>query len=253
MSPLLRNVLGRTGLVSLVVALCVGPALAQIPDEFKNLKVLPKDISKQELVGVMKNFSGALGVRCNFCHVPGPTPGSLEGMDFASDEPEHKEAARAMMKMVHEINTNLIPAAGMDDPLQVRCVTCHRGVAEPQTLNALLLEEVDEKGIPAAETRYRELRDQYYGSDSYDFSPGVLADVAGDLAQQKGDVEGAVMIAKLNLEFYPEDVQTLVLLGQLYNQQGNTDAAVESLEKALALEPDNRWAKQALDKIRAGQ
>jgi tetratricopeptide (TPR) repeat protein len=252
MSPLFRNLLGRTAIASLVVVLCVGPALAQIPDEFKNLKVLPKDISKQELVGVMKNFSGALGVRCNFCHVPGPTPGTLEGMDFASDEPEHKVAARAMMKMVHEINATLIPAAGMENPLQVRCVTCHRGVAVPQTLDALLLEEVDEKGIPAAETRYRELRDQYYGTGSYDFSPGILADVAGSLAQ-KNDTEGAVVIAKLNLEFYPEDVQTLVLLGNLYSAQGNTDAAISSLEKALELEPDNRWAKQTLDKIRAGQ
>jgi len=252
MSPLFRNLLGRGGLVSLVVLFCVGPALAQIPDEFKNLKVLPKDISKQELVGVMKSFSGALGVRCTFCHVPGPTPGSLEGTDFASDEPEHKVAARSMMKMVHDINTTLIPAAGIEDPLQVRCITCHRGVAKPQTLNALLLDEIDEKGIPAAETRYRELRDQYYGSGSYDFSPGVLSDVAGTLAQ-KGDAEGAVVIAKLNLEFYPDDVSTLVLLGQVYSQQGNTDAAVTSLEKALELEPDNRWAKQTLDKIHAGQ
>jgi tetratricopeptide (TPR) repeat protein len=253
MSPLFRDVAGRAGLAVLVVALCVGPALAQIPDEFTNLKVLPKDISKQELVEIMKSFSGALGVRCNFCHVPGPTPGTLEGFDFASDKPEHKETARGMMKMVHQINATLIPESGLEHAEQVRCITCHRGVESPEPLETLLLEEIDEKGIPAAETRYRELRDEYYGSGSYDFGPMTLTSVASTLSREKHDTEGAIVIAKLNLEFYPDDVSTLVMLGQMYASQGNSDDAVKSLEKALELEPDNRWAKQTLEKVRSGQ
>lgn len=253
MSPVLSNLLGRAGLALLVVAICVAPALAQIPDEFKNLKVLPKDISKQELIGVMKSFTDALGVRCVFCHEPGPDPHSLEGVDFASDKPEHKGVARGMMKMVHEINATLIPATGAENPPQVRCVTCHHGVAVPQTLEALLLNQIEEKGIPAAETKYRELRDEYYGTGSYDFSAETLASVAADLAREKNDLAGAITVANLNLEFHPDDVQTLVLLGQLYNSQGNTDAAVESLQKALELEPDNRWAAQTLKKIQSGQ
>ena len=74
---------------------------AQIPDEFTNLKVLPKDISKGELVSVMRGFAGGLGVRCNHCH---EGPGNLQGMDFATDDKESKRTARAMMLMVKAIN-----------------------------------------------------------------------------------------------------------------------------------------------------
>jgi len=35
---------------------------------FENLKVLPKDITKEKLDSVMANWSISLGVRCNFCH-----------------------------------------------------------------------------------------------------------------------------------------------------------------------------------------
>src|SRR5262249_38141287 len=44
---------------------------AQIPATFKNLKVLPKDISRPALVGQMRQVAGALGVRCGFCHAGG--------------------------------------------------------------------------------------------------------------------------------------------------------------------------------------
>jgi tetratricopeptide (TPR) repeat protein len=41
----------------------------QIPDKFTNLQVLPKDLGKRELLETMKNFTRALGVRCQFCHI----------------------------------------------------------------------------------------------------------------------------------------------------------------------------------------
>ena len=36
---------------------------------FKNLKILPKDISEHDLDSVMHHFTASLGVKCNFCHV----------------------------------------------------------------------------------------------------------------------------------------------------------------------------------------
>ena len=36
---------------------------------FTNLKVLPKNISNQQLDKVMDEFKDALGVKCSFCHV----------------------------------------------------------------------------------------------------------------------------------------------------------------------------------------
>ena len=53
-------------LVALVLALgtliAIGTAsFAQIPDTYTNLKVLPKDIKKAQLMQHMKEFSRALG------------------------------------------------------------------------------------------------------------------------------------------------------------------------------------------------
>jgi thioredoxin reductase len=50
------------------------PVPGQIPDKFTNLKVLPKDISKQELQSTMRGFAFALGVRCEHCHVEEKAP-----------------------------------------------------------------------------------------------------------------------------------------------------------------------------------
>ena len=61
----------RSTLASTVLACLLGafPAAAQIPDEFSNVQILPKDIPKQQMVEIMRNFSMSLGVRCEFCHV----------------------------------------------------------------------------------------------------------------------------------------------------------------------------------------
>src|SRR5690606_6185550 len=69
---------------------------------FTNLKVLPKDISDDDLKEVMRNFNASLGVKCGFCHAQGP-----DGkMDFASDANPKKDVARYMMNMTREINKN---------------------------------------------------------------------------------------------------------------------------------------------------
>jgi len=118
-------------LAAAVAVAAATPAPAQIPEKFTNLRVLPKDIPREELVRVMRGFTGALGVRCNHCHV-GPGPATLEGFDFASDDKEAKRVARVMMRMTREINTRLLPQTGRSPLTEVRCMTCHRGVAKPE-------------------------------------------------------------------------------------------------------------------------
>ncbi|PST83965.1 c-type cytochrome [Pedobacter yulinensis] len=97
---------------------------------FKNLKVLPKNISKENLGRVMDEFKVALGVRCSFCHAPSKT--DPKKMDFASDENKHKDVARNMMRMTARINKKYFHKdlkAG--DLPQVTCMTCHNGKKEP--------------------------------------------------------------------------------------------------------------------------
>lgn len=102
---------------------------------FKNLKVLPKDISDDDLKAVMREFNAALGVKCSHCHAPG-ADGKL---DFASDANEIKNVARDMMQMTKGINKKYFDEKDPQN-FQVNCMTCHNGNSDPnkkQTLEAL--------------------------------------------------------------------------------------------------------------------
>ena len=55
--------------------------------EWKNLKVLPQNISEDSLKGLMRGYNAALGVKCNFCHAENP---DTKKMDFASDAKKEK-------------------------------------------------------------------------------------------------------------------------------------------------------------------
>ena len=60
----------------------------------KNLKVLPKDTSPDQLMKIMHGYTQALGVHCNFCHVVNE---ATRTPDFASDAKPEKNTARTMM------------------------------------------------------------------------------------------------------------------------------------------------------------
>lgn len=94
---------------------------------FKNLKVLSKKISAEELNDVMNNFKDALGVECNFCHAPAKDSSS-HVPDYASDEKPEKEIARKMMRMTSKINRKYFNAAKNEkfkNAPAVTCITCH--------------------------------------------------------------------------------------------------------------------------------
>ena len=241
---------GRSIVLAMVVALTAmawpQSSLAQIPDTYKNLKILPKDISKAELVSVMRGYAGSLGVRCKHCHVG--ESANLEGFDFASDDKEPKRIARVMMAMVQEINKVQIPKAQIKDPVQVRCITCHRGVLKPRTLDEVLKTTIEKEGVPAAQKQYRELREQFHGSGSYDFTPGPVNMVAEWLAFERKDHDGAIGLLELNLEFFPKLGYTHNLIGRIQEAKGDKVAAIASYRKALELDPKDNWSKQLLDK-----
>jgi tetratricopeptide (TPR) repeat protein len=249
MSILQRRIILLATLVAMIIA---GPASTQVPDEFTNLKVLPEDISKRELMGIMRSFSGALGQRCNYCHV-GENPNDLEGYDFASDDKEAKLVARIMMEMTNDINKSHLAELKKEHVTRVRCITCHHGVEEPETIDNIIVAVADKDGIDAAVAKYRELREEYYGAGSYDFGAGPLNSVAEKLAREKQDAAGAITIMKMNVEFNPDAAFSHLLLGQLYQMSGDNAAAIASVEKCLALDPDNRWAKDMLEKIKASE
>jgi len=238
------------GLTLVILCLVAVPAGAQVPDEFTNLKLFPKDIGKRELMSAMRQFAGALGVRCNHCH---KGPENLQGMDFATDELEPKRVARAMMKRSGEMNDNLLPTTGRDSLLRVRCVTCHRGIARPEQLDDILAAALEEDGVDAAVERYQEVRDEHYGSGSYNFSAGTLNGLAETLAREKQNVDGAIQALEMNVEFNPDAAYSFMMLSQLQMMKGDNEAALAAIQRAIALEPENERAKQMLERVKAAE
>ncbi len=101
---------------------------------WENLKVLPKDISKDSLEHLMKTYSISLGVKCNHCHAPSKTDATK--LDFASDIKIEKEIARGMIVMTNDLNEKYFQPYFPDPkPKQVHvvnCVMCHRGTVNPE-------------------------------------------------------------------------------------------------------------------------
>src|SRR5262245_23239524 len=154
--------------ITVMLALAVhDPLSAQVPDSFKNLKVLPKDIERRELITTMRGFAIGLGVRCEYCHVQ-PKPG-LDSLDFAADDKPTKETARTMLRMVSDLNQKYIADVKSDRPkhVTVTCATCHHGQNLPRMLEDVIGEVLATKGLDSATARYRELRNQYYGRYVY--------------------------------------------------------------------------------------
>jgi hypothetical protein len=122
-----------TVFVALSVFVLLG--MAAVKPKFqkeRNLKVLPKDISDAKLDSIMQTYNIALGVKCNFCHVPSII--NKEVLDYASDKEPMKEEGRKMMRMTIDINKKNFHYNKEDLPEYlhvVTCKTCHRGEPFP--------------------------------------------------------------------------------------------------------------------------
>ena len=218
----------------------------------KNLQVLPKDLSRQEVVAKMRLIAAGLGVRCEYCHVSTTGPDGREQNDFASDDKENKKIARGMLKMVIDINEKYLKELKPDLAAlhQVSCETCHHGLARPRTVQMEMIDAVNAKGADSAIALYRDLRTRYYGRSAYDFGDQSLNLAAQQIALTTPDQRPAALaLLKLNLEFNPQSVPTLTTLAQMSLAAGDTAAARDALKKAMALAPDDPQLKRMLSRL----
>ncbi|MBS1598285.1 MAG: c-type cytochrome [Bacteroidetes bacterium] len=102
-------------------------------ESYKNLKVLAKDISEDDMERIMYRINKDLGVTCLHCHIPGKDTTELR-VDFASDEKKEKRVARDMLKMTMKLNKKYFNTI-IDKKITVQptiwCRTCHRGFPRP--------------------------------------------------------------------------------------------------------------------------
>jgi tetratricopeptide (TPR) repeat protein len=245
----------RYRLLPIVAALVlIGPVSARTPQpekpwKGKNLKYFPKDIPRDQLTQRMREFSFALGVRCQYCHAGGNGI-TFDGVDFPSDEKTPKKKARAMLHLVDTVNRTLLAdvPSRAEPRVEVACVTCHRGLPLPKTLQTTLLEIVKKDGVAPAVARYRELRRDDMVSGRYNFDEWEINELARRLAAAN-DTASAVAILEMNGEYYPKSAAIDFQLGELHRMRGERDKALQSYHAALDKEPEHEGAKHRIEEM----
>ena len=245
-----RRILCIAALTAAWTGLGARPAVAQEERPLENVQFFPREIGRDSLIEVMRGFSFALGVRCQYCHVGGDGI-SFEGVDFASDEDPDKRKARFMLRMVETLNHGMLPLmADRDAPTsEIGCKTCHRGSAKPVLLTDVLRATLDEHGADSVGVRYRTLREETLGRGTFDFGEWETNVLAERLARE-GRSRDAIAVYETNREQYPGSLAIALSLAALYEESGDADRAVEEYERALALDPDNRRARARLEALR---
>jgi tetratricopeptide (TPR) repeat protein len=238
------------------LATCATSASAEVPEKFTNLRVLPKTVSRKDLVWTMRGWASALGVRCDYCH-SGGNPETLEGVDFASDAKREKRTARAMFRMVRALNAGYLakleprPAEekGGSPPVRVECVTCHRGLSRPETIDNVLARVLAKDGAAAAVQTYKDLHSKHLSTGRYDFSQGPLNKLGERLlGEERG--RDALSFLELNAENYPTGPWVLFLLGEARLATGDRAGALEAFERTLALSPQDARARKRVDELK---
>ena len=228
-----------------------GAVSAQLPAKFENLLYFPKDIPRDTLIQVMRGFSFALGVRCQYCHAGGDGI-SFEGVDFKSDDKPTKRKARYMLRMADTINGRLLAALPdrSDPPVRVACVTCHRGLSKPATLASTLSTTIEKRGIDSAIAQYRRLRENTMTRGLFDFSEWSMNELARTLGE-RGKTAEAIAMLELNQEFYPQSPSIDMMIAELHRQRGEKDKAIARYRAVLQKEPNNPQAKRRLTELGA--
>ena len=121
-------------IAAMAIFVFIGIAAVKQPvnADFKNLQVLPKNISKDSLDKIMDGLTESLGVNCKYCHVRDKTADTLI---FDADDKSEKEIARNMMRMTMDINKKYFQfneTVTADQVQAVTCYTCHKGTQIPE-------------------------------------------------------------------------------------------------------------------------
>jgi hypothetical protein len=240
----------RAGLVSLAwsTALAAQAPGHFPPDSLINTKVIPHDTPVPQVIGTMRDFAGALGVRCHFCHAGADTL-PLARTDFARDEKRPKLVARQMMRMVAEINSRLDTIPDRPTPgLQVTCRTCHHGISRPVPLSQVMVDTATAAGADTAISVYRALRAKYFGRDAYDFGESSLNTAAFRLARARR-FDDALALLGFNEGFFPGSSAMYVVRGNVLLMKGDTSAAAVAWREAIRRDSTNGEARGRLRDI----
>jgi len=107
-----------------------------------------------------------------------------------------------------------------------------------------------EGGLPAAYARYADIKAR--GAEDFSLGEWDLIDLTYQL-MGAGKADLALDVLELNLQAFPESVDSHLERAKIYMQQGAYGPAQEALAQALAIAPDNAAAATLLDQARQGE
>jgi hypothetical protein len=194
----------------------------------------------------MQTVARGLGVKCEFCHT-----GQRAPQTTTADAPSKMAVARAMIAMTRDLNARISEATGKPatNTTQVTCMTCHRGVTIPGQLSDIVAKTTIEESPDAAVAQYRDLRQRYYGGQSYDFREETLLEAAQRVVRI--NPPASIPLLRLNLEYYPQSVRSYIQIAHAYTRKLDDEAAIAALEKALEIEPENGVVKGQLEQLKS--
>lgn len=225
--------------------------LAQAQNPFaepKNLQVLPKNIKGDQLRQIMRRFSIGIGENCSYCHDRVEDENGAR-MVWDTDNNDNKRVTREMIKLVghvRQVTGNLYPDNPDHKATAFVCTSCHRGQANPFLIEEVMNNEIASGGTDAAKNKYLALKEEYYGSHTYDFTGFTLAEYANRLILG-GENDNAVEMAKFGIEQFPNEPYAHSILGDAYMKLGNAAEAVKAYQASLAIAPDQNDVKRSLE------
>jgi len=121
---------------------------------------------------------------------------------------------------------------------------------EPSPPKPPVVDAVDEVlesgGAQAVIARYHALKENH--PDDYDFGENQLNILCYRL-MDRGDLEGAIAVCKLNVELFPDASNAYDSLGEAYMKADETELAIQSYARSLELDPENTNAVRRLMKL----
>jgi hypothetical protein len=218
-----------------VVAFVPMPVAAQAPEASRDIVAI---------VEGMRVYTQALGVTCAYCHVERPDA----RVDYRANDNPLKQVTRDMVAMTNDVNAMIRLSRASAATTRVDCMTCHRGVAIPRQLTDIIRQAVEQHGGAAAADKYRALRKQYYGRQSYDFTEEPLLSLIQTFIDGRPD--DAIALLEMNVEFYPTSSRSYSAIAYAYTRKLDDPSAMVALEKALEIDPTNSIARGQLEQLK---
>jgi hypothetical protein len=233
-------------MVSLAAAVVSHTAASQLPKHPQNLQVLPATLSTDSVFALMLNVADALGVTCGHCHVGGDNA-TWDSTNFRSDTLTAKPLARAMFRLTDRLNAELLPAIvpSRGAPVVVTCMTCHRGLLRPMSIQDTLTRVIDRFGVDSALAVDRRIRSKYAGRMAFDLSEYPLIDLADRLVGDRRSAD-AIAILEANARDFPNSSNVAYQLGRTYETAGDRERAIVQYRRVLLIEPTHAGAQRHL-------